>query len=437
MQKILEDICDSLDDLSLSVEKISNDDRNINDMQNSPAYPALNRHDLAYIPTALAEKIRIADLTIEDETTLEYLEEFPDKIKSLKTRSVPNLFHNSYPTAISSFLITLELLETLIDSELTWIVENDNKAMPPAVHRRLKTLNTKIQNIEVDEEDLTNKIKLINEAHETAESLPSDLEDLKKARIELEKANQKSIVILSKIEDANTKSKQLLESLDSNKVKSDKLVENCEDAYRVTTSKGLAGAFEQRATKMAYAMWVWVIGLLLSLWGIWHIGSARVDALTTLLAAPNFSWGTVAIHLVLAFISLGAPLWFAWLSTKQINQRFKLAEDYGFKSSTSKAYEGYKREANTIDKKMESRLFESALARLEEPPLRLLENNHHSSPWHEFFDSEQFKSIMKNVPELRDKVLNVVDKVTPNIGKQHPKQSGNDSVEQIVTDKAS
>ena len=79
----------------------------------------------------------------------------------------------------------------------------------------------------------------------------------------------------------------------------------------------------------------------------------------------------------------GAPLWFAWLASKQIGQRFKLAEDYAFKASVAKAYEGYKTEAARLDKDFEARLFSSALTRLEEAPLRFMNNTEHSSPVHE------------------------------------------------------
>lgn len=63
-------------------------------------------------------------------------------------------------------------------------------------------------------------------------------------------------------------------------------------------------------------------------------------------------------------------MWFAWLATKQIGQRFHLAEDYAFKASVAKAYEGYRKEAARIDPEFEARLFGSALTRLDEAPLR-------------------------------------------------------------------
>lgn len=59
---------------------------------------------------------------------------------------------------------------------------------------------------------------------------------------------------------------------------------------------------------------------------------------------------------------------------KQIGQRFRLAEDYAFKATVAKAYEGYRKEAaRHNDPELEKKLFTLALTRLEEPPLRLIE----------------------------------------------------------------
>ena len=111
----------------------------------------------------------------------------------------------------------------------------------------------------------------------------------------------------------------------------------------------------------------------------------------------------------MAIVSLGAPLWFAWLSTKQIGQRFKLAEDYGYKASVAKAYEGYRKEAARIDEELEARLFASALSRVEEAPLRLVEDGGHGSPWHELANSSSFRDALKNLPDFRDKVFELAN----------------------------
>ena len=160
-----------------------------------------------------------------------------------------------------------------------------------------------------------------------------------------------------------------------------KLVKQCEAAYHITTTKGLAGAFDQRAAKLSWSMWTWVGGLIVALGLGSMIGAHRLEVLSVALQMPEPNWGGVAIQAALSFLSVGAPLWFAWLATKQIGQRFRLAEDYAFKASVAKAYEGYRKEAARIDPEFEARLFGSALTRLDEAPLRLVETGSHGMSW--------------------------------------------------------
>jgi hypothetical protein len=154
-------------------------------------------------------------------------------------------------------------------------------------------------------------------------------------------------------------------------------------------------------------MWVWVVGLLTALSiGSW-LGVGRVELLSNAISTPEPHWGVILMHVVLSILSIGAPVWFAWMATKQIGQRFRLAEDYAFKASVAKAYEGYRKEAARIDPAFEARLFSSALTRLEEAPLRLVEETSHGSPWHELFASPQFQRALSTLPDLKDKFIEV------------------------------
>jgi hypothetical protein len=109
-------------------------------------------------------------------------------------------------------------------------------------------------------------------------------------------------------------------------------------------------------------------------------GAQRLQILVELFREPNQPASIIYPNVVLSLLSVGAPIWFAWLSTKQIGQRFRLSEDYAFKASISRAYEGFRREAARIDKDLEARLLASALNRLDELPLRLVETESHGSP---------------------------------------------------------
>lgn len=157
----------------------------------------------------------------------------------------------------------------------------------------------------------------------------------------------------------------------------------------------------------------WVAGLTVALIGGTAIGANRVQILTEALSISAPNWGIIWLHIILSIVSVGAPLWFAWLATKQIGQRFRLAEDYGYKSSVAKAYEGYRREAARIDEDFENRLFDSALTRLEEAPLRLVDEESHGSPWHELISSDAFKAALDKLPDLGATFDRIKSKASP------------------------
>jgi len=151
-------------------------------------------------------------------------------------------------------------------------------------------------------------------------------------------------------------------------------------------------------------MWGWVAGLIASLITGGIFGSLQLKSLGYELSNPQAQSFSIGINLVLSILSVGGPVWFAWLSTKQIGQRFRLSEDYAFKASISRAYEGYRREAARIDPDLEKQLLSSALSRLDEQPLRLVENDSFGSPWHEFLASDVVKDAVKGVPGFVERV---------------------------------
>ena len=195
------------------------------------------------------------------------------------------------------------------------------------------------------------------------------------------------------------------------------ILERCDAAYRATTSEGLASAFSERSKELSSSMWVWVFGLIASLILGAVIGSSQLhnlaDSIKNTSAQNATHEGGMWIDLLLSIISVGAPVWFAWVSTKQIGQRFRLAEDYGYKASISKAYEGYRREAALLDPAFQARLFSSALTRLDEIPLRLVETDTHGSPWHELASSNIVRQAIDTVPGFINRVTDLAKSVLP------------------------
>jgi hypothetical protein len=146
---------------------------------------------------------------------------------------------------------------------------------------------------------------------------------------------------------------------------------------------------------------LWVLCLLSALTIAGIIGAERFPViLDSIKGRPD--WGVVTAHIILASLGLGAPAWFAIVATKQISQRFKLAEDYGYKAAISAAYEGYRAEAMRQGDEFEKRLFGSTLDRLDEQPLRFVDSDNMASPMHEI--GKVAKKVAENVEQSTLKV---------------------------------
>lgn len=399
MNKTLEDIADALDEVSAAIIKGWGGDNTLRENWGFH-HPALTRHDLAEMADLLATKIREYGRDDVPEAVEKSVINAAKQIRLLKSETVLHFYSGNGWQAVPAYLTTLSWLEMALEPVLSWQAATDPSLMPPKVARRVRAMQARLDEIAPETENLEAKIKLINEATEAADSLPTDMEELRKARAQVESVSTESATTQGKIKQRWDEIEKLLGTMIDKSVEADKLVKQTEEAYRVATSIGLAGAFDQRSKSLSWSMRWWVAGLMVALGGGTAIGANRVKVLTEALSVGSPNWGIIWLHIILSIVSVGAPLWFAWLATKQIGQRFRLAEDYGYKASVAKAYEGYRKEAARIDEDFESRLFDSALTRLEEAPLRLVDDESHGSPWHELISSDAFKTALDKVPDL-------------------------------------
>lgn len=407
MHSLLEPVCDSLDALSASVIAGWTGDQTLMEAFGWNC-PAITRQGLAGIPKRMADRIRESSPEGIGSIAEKQLQEIPRHLQLLQGSTVPQLFNGgNIPPAISAYMATLDWVALILDPLLSWQSIQDPNAMPPKLARRVRTLNSRLNQIAPDVEGLGEQVKRIQDAHDAAEALPTDIEDLKDARKRIQETEERVAGLAAKVHARDTESEKALISMGKQAEDAVKIISQCEDAYRAATSKSLAGAFEKRASSLAASMWVWVVGLVVALVLGSFAGANRLEGLTKALSEATPEWGTVWLNIALSVFCVGGPLWFAWVATKQLGQRFRLAEDYAFKASVAKAYEGYRREAARIDEAFEARLFSSALMRLEEAPLRLVESATHGSPWHEIIASQAFQKAMDTLPEFKDSVVEI------------------------------
>lgn len=353
------------------------------------------------------------------------------------TNNANNLLH-----VVPNILLTLNTVFSHIDFEL-FSYENiqDKKLMPRTLSTRLRSTKKSLDEINETNKSLQEKITSINDAHEAAETLPTDLASLKDAKVKLETLIQSAENELSetkkeldKIKTETTKFRDEASEaskearlarldVDAHKKATAKLVDECDEALQITTTEGLAGGFDQKAKDLKRSIWIWIVGLLIALITGAVIGADRVTALTLALN-KELTAGQAILHIVMSIFSIGGPLWLAWISTQQINQRFKLSEDYYYKATVAKSFTGFKKLAKRFDSETEKRLFNSTLDRLDEMPLRLINGKDYNSPWHEFLDSESFKTAMAMFPQLAKEAGKFASKTSLKSKPKAPKMEG-------------
>lgn len=418
--KEIEDFCNALEALSQSVLRGWAGEQLISEVWGWNC-PSVTRHDLANIPLKMAQDIRESvSKTIPDDL-LVLLRDYPRRLAVLSANTVPQFWNGNASLAVTAYLNTLEMMRVAI---MPWLLMNsfgDNKSGSTNVLRRIKNLKQEIERIEVERSSLIDRINDINEAHSKADNLQEDLQRLNQSKEALEMG----VKVMESLIDKAKKGVDTVDSvtqiiIDKN-IEVQKLVENSEEFLKIATTLGLAGAFDKRAIQLSRSMTYWVVGLLIALILGVFLGSSRIDALLRIFSSPQIDFGAAVFNVTVTLLGLGAPIWFAWLATKQIGQRFRLSEDYAFKASVAKAYEGYRREAARIDPQFEARLFESALSRLDEAPLRFVEKDVHGSPMHELLKSEVFKNAAEAVPDLKQRLMEILGKIVDSIFKNKEK----------------
>lgn len=364
---------------------------------------------------------RLTKQQLDAEDFGDWLSTVSEELESLKFSHM-----NQAPAAqAGNALAVLQMIDAAIpalppkEPKVNWEDIKDQKGLlPKDLAARLRSIDSRLKDLEPRSKEVAAKIADIESAHAAADQLPTDLAELAERRSELAGlieeaqgladqitqdaggASEARENLAATIKDAQQRISQTIESADTLLVRSEK-------ALRGATAVGLSKAFHSRKRALSFAGSIWTIGLALALFAAAWIGMERVETLKEVLTGDK-SAVVIIVNALLALIGIGAPVWFAWLATKQIGSTFRLAEDYAFKSSVAQAYEGYRTEALDIDDGMRTRLFASALDRFEEAPIRLVDPQHHNSPLQEILSNSELRRALEQIPNLKDKLVGLV-----------------------------
>lgn len=389
---------------------------------NNWTFPGLTRAELVEEAESLVTVTEeMSDVQIDDERAAA-LNDYVRRLNHLASQTVPNIWGNS-AQGVSAYMLTMGGLRRALDRAMP--VDTKTATAAASSLRRLlaqvRSMEARLKELDPRTASLADLITRIEDAHAAADQLPTDLDSLSEARSKLEILLSDATKDYGHIEGLKSDANILHELLVEREEEASAVLGRCQTAYSAATSVGLAAAFTERSSALSKSMWFWVAGLVVALVAGSHFGSAQLMILAEVLNRSDASTFVVAFNIVISLLSVGAPVWFGWLATKQIGQRFRLAEDYAFKASISRAYEGFRREAARIDKDMEARLLSSALARLDELPLRLVEPVAHGSPWQELAASDSVKQAMRAIPDFVTQIKDLAIKAT--VGTDPPKRS--------------
>ena len=369
---------------------------------NNWSFPNLSRTDLIDEANSIIEDIETYgpdDLGEHEGRVADYIR----RLQNTENQTVPQLWGNGNQ-AVPAYMLTFLGLRNVLKPILNKDISGDLNATQRRLQTKLRAAEARFGKFDASTGALEEKVKQIEAAHLAADQLPTDLETLGEARKEISGIAKNARLQGVEIEEVLVKILTMYEDLDAKKGVAEDVLKRCETAYSAATSVGLSAAFNERSVSLSRSIWFWIGGLVVALVLGSIFGSEQVRSLWEVIGNPSTTVNLVFYNAILAIFSVAAPVWFAWLSTKQIGQRFRLAEDYAFKASVSRAYEGFRREAARIDKDMEARLLASALNRLDELPLRLVEADSHGSPWQEFASSDLVKQALKIVPGFTEQV---------------------------------
>ena len=286
-------------------------------------------------------------------------------------------------------------------------VANNKKAFDDLITKKSQEVNTiigeesqKIKSlVQAKTDDVSNSVQVkLTEFEGNMASKKSELDDL------LAKIEEAATIIdtarknsgddqraVSKIKEGCEKQK---ETIDQHLTEITRILNDAQKALTSATSAGLAKDFEAQKTALKRSQKYWMWGLIAALAVATLIAYCRFDSMLDLLSSEEpISDFNLLINCLLSVTAIAAPVWFAWLATKQIGYNFRLSEDYAFKAATAASFEGFRKEiealtqGDTANDELRIRLLSTLLERLDEQPLRYVDNKTEGSPFHELLQT--------------------------------------------------
>ncbi len=371
---------------------------------------ALSSDDLARMARSLASEVAGPDWSLLPDEKQVWLIDITDRVRRTAAINVSQLGTGYMAlNAVTNVLFAVEVyLRGMVDTKM---MRGALQSLG-TLAKKAATVSNELDSRIKDFADISAISTKITQAAAISEKLDVTMSELDEALKQVSAAHQNTLKFQLEAEGAVDKSINALATTDLVAEKAELVMKKIDAAYGAATTQGLAQSFDDKATELNRSMGIWTLVLCGALLIGVLVGQDRFPQLIKALEG-NPNWGVVATHMLIGALSLAPGVWLAWLATKQIGQRFRLAEDYGYKASLAKAYEGYRAQAEGLDPMFSAQLFAIALGRLEELPLRTIDKNISGSPLNDLLQSQEFLTQLEKVPGLKDAMIGLLKRAVP------------------------
>lgn len=389
---VLNEISGALSALATQIVASIGDDRTFMEIWQWQQ-PGVTRHDISDKIQNTISIIQNANKDADvDPPQLNRLSLIPAAVQYFQANSLPNMPGGNSHFVVNSLFLLLESIENQISDYLPkepdWQEIQDRNLLPAQLKKRLDALSRGLANIEKQYGEIDGKLSAISDAYQAASDLPASLAGLDDAKNKYEGSQKEITDIVSMSGKSLKEIEKHKELIEKYRVQCYEISGEIDEVYRAATRQGLGKSFHDRSSELKNSTYILMALLFVTLGIGAYISHERMKFVEGLLDNENLSFQVIWANIALTAIGVAAPIWFAWLLTRQIGHRFRLAEDYGFKASVAKAYEGYRREVQESgDAELQTRLLGIAIDRIEEAPLDQIKADEAASPLHDFFKS--------------------------------------------------
>ena len=363
-------------------------------------HPSLTRDDLADWAAEIADRVRDQDDQVITPELSKKLEGLIKRLSGFRNDTLQHVFNGDGHSAVPQYYIMMQYCDTVLSHIDGWGSFRGVYNRQARFRKNLAKIEGSYQLLVERADKLEEKVTAINEAKQVADELPETLQTLNTASKEAKQFRDKALTSSDEVGVLLEKARTVVDELRGHQERAKAIVDQATDALSAATARGLSESFYLRATQLQKSLRWWVGGLGAALCAVIAVGLVRFGELNKVLNQTTAPWYSIAIQLLMTGVGIGAPIWFAWLASKQIAHLFKVGEDYAFKASVAKAYEGFRLETLKYDSKYAEQLLATALARLDEEPLRYVDGCNHASPLAEMAESTPVKVVANSIPKL-------------------------------------